>query len=151
MHINTLRYQTAGSAEIDLLLELMEAYYTYDGLSFHAGEARIALQQLVGDDTLGRAWLIVKDGIPVGYMVLTFWYSLEFHGRAAFVDELFIREEHRGRGVGREALRFAGEFCSERGIKALRLEVENTNTKARHLYEREGFKKHERSLMTKWI
>ena len=33
--------------------------------------------------------------------------------REAFVDELLIAESHRGRGLGREALEVAEEYCFE--------------------------------------
>jgi GNAT superfamily N-acetyltransferase len=82
---------------------------------------------------------------------VTFGFSLEFRGRNAFVDELFVREEHRGRGLGAAALAVAEEFCRGLGIAALRLEVERENPRAQELYEREGFRVHPRHILTKWL
>jgi GNAT superfamily N-acetyltransferase len=42
----------------------------------------------------------------IGYIVLTLGDSLEYHGRDAFVDEIYIRESHRGKGIGAQAIKF---------------------------------------------
>jgi predicted acetyltransferase len=56
--------------------------------------------QFVRDDTYGQAWLIVVDGKPVGYVVLTVSFSFEYRGYDAFIDELYIAGEHRQRELG---------------------------------------------------
>ncbi len=54
--------------------------------------ARGALEVLVGDETLGRVWVICAAGAAIGYVVLTLGYSLEYGGRDACIDELYVRE-----------------------------------------------------------
>jgi GNAT superfamily N-acetyltransferase len=83
--------------------------------------------------------------------VLTFGYSLEFHGRDAFVDELYLQEGARGRGTGRQALEFLAGVCSDLGVRALHLEVVRGNEAAQRLYRGFGFEDHDRYLMTKWV
>jgi ribosomal protein S18 acetylase RimI-like enzyme len=90
-------------------------------------------------------------GSVVGFVVLTFSYSLEFHGRDAFVDELYVRPSHRRRGLGAAALRLSEAACREHGVHALHLEVDGANDPARALYRRWGFDEHARHLMTKWL
>jgi diamine N-acetyltransferase len=85
----------------------------------------------------------------VGYLVAVWGYSLEWHGRDAFVDELFVEPGRRGRGIGSRALELAQEECRRAGIRALHLEVERPNTRAQELYRRMGFRDHDRYLMTK--
>src|SRR4051794_30925070 len=64
---------------------------------------RSALRQLLSDNTVGRIWLILNNATPAGYLALTFVFSLEFGGRCAFIDELFIDRAHRGAGIGKAA------------------------------------------------
>jgi ribosomal protein S18 acetylase RimI-like enzyme len=144
-------FTTARSADADLLVELMRAFYEFDHIPFDERDGRAALMQLISDERLGRVYLIRSGKETVGYFVLTFGFSLEFKGRDAFVDELFLREEFRGRGIGRRALAFAEDQCRGAGVRALHLEVERANTNAQGLYRRAGFKDHDRYLMTKWI
>jgi len=144
-------FKPATSDEIDILIAMMREFYALDGLKFNEAIARRALRTLIGDETFGRGFLICVGDEIVGYAVLTFGYSLEFHGRDAFVDELYLREEHRGRGIGKRALQFLTEVCAAEGVNALHLEVERANTSAQSVYRGFGFEDHDRYLMTKWI
>ena len=85
-----------------------------------------------------------------GYIVLTIGYSLERGGRDAFIDELFVRAERRGCGLGAQAVAIAEAGARRRGVRAVHLEVDHTNERARRLYERVGFSLRQRyQLMTK--
>jgi len=95
------------------LLDLMERFYAEERYPFDRDEARAALEPFLGDPTLGRAWLFRDGGAAVGYFVFTLGWSLEYGGRDAFVDELFVSLSHRGRGLGRRALEVIEEACRE--------------------------------------
>jgi ribosomal protein S18 acetylase RimI-like enzyme len=122
--------------------------YAHDSIAFDAARVRRALGALLEDQRLGRAWLI-EDPAPVGYMIVAFGYSIEFGGRNAFLDELFVSPEQRGRGLGTRALEIAAQACREAGIVALHLEVDRANTNAQRLYRAHGFVDHDRYLMTR--
>lgn len=147
----TFTFRLASESEIATVLRFMRAFYAGEEYPFDERAAGAALVELVRAPDLGRVWLIAEDEEPVGYVVLTFGYSLEFHGRDAFVDELFVRTERRGRGAGTAALRFVMEACPALGVHALHLEVERVNTAAQALYRRFGFHDHDRYLMTRRI
>jgi diamine N-acetyltransferase len=111
----------------------------------------MSLIKFGGDESLGHVWLISYEGEAVGSLVLTLGYSLEYGGRDAFIDEVYIRESHRGQGIGQHALTFAENVCRSLGVRALHLEVERENTTAHGLYRKAGFVDHDRYLMTKRI
>ncbi len=144
-------FRIAERADSETLLEFMREYYEFDHLPFDGQVARAALAGILEDASLGRIWLICYDGEAVGYLVLTLGYSLEYGGRDAFVDEVYIRASHRGRGIGQSALTFAEDVCRALGVRALHLEVERANTSAHELYRKAGFVDHDRYLMTKQI
>lgn len=146
-----LNYIPAETRHLETLLGFMRDFYFHESLTLNAEAARRALQQLITDESKGRVWLIEADGETVGYTVLTFGFSLEFHGRDAFVDELFIVAAWRGRGIGRQTLEFLSAACRTLGIAALHLEVERANTIAQELYRNTGFVDHDRYLMTRWV
>ena len=146
--MTTLR--PARADDLDRLLEFIRALYAEDAaIPFVRERVRAALVRLIGDVSLGRVWLIEADGAPAGYLVAVWGYSLEWHGRDAFVDELFVDPAYRDRGVGTAALRRAEAECRAAGVRALHLEVERANTRAQGLYRREGYRDHDRYLMTK--
>lgn len=130
---------------------MMEDLYLNDSHAFNREAARRATLSLFETPVFGSIWLLKLGEEPVGYMVLTFGFSLEFGGRDALLDELFVTETYRGLGLGKQALNFAFDHCRKQGIRALHLEVLTGNNTAAAIYARSGFQKDTRSLMTKWL
>jgi len=141
----------SGLSDHERILPLMERYYGEDGYPFVPAEARAALARFLGDPSLGRMWVFVAGGEVVGYTALTFGYSLEYRGRDAFVDELYLLPEHRGGGAGSRALALLEDACREVGVRALHLEAERAKPRLLSFYRRAGFAAHDRHLMTKPI
>ncbi len=144
-------FKLAGVADVDLLVEFMREFYALDHLAWDEQAARDALRQILSNNSFGRVWLIQVGGGPVGYIVLTLGFSLEFHGRDAFIDEIYIRSEYRGRGIGRRALEVAEGACRSLGVGALHLEVGRENTDAQGMYRKAGFEDQDSRLMTKYV
>jgi GNAT superfamily N-acetyltransferase len=145
------QFRVAEASDAELLLDFIREYYAFDGHGYDRAKARAALIALVQNPSFGRVWLILDGDSPVGYAVLCFGYSLEWLGRDAFVDELFLREDYRGRGWGRATMAFLEDAARELGIKTLHLGVEAGNNRALRLYESVGFQKHQSSFLSKWI
>ena len=141
--------------DLDTVLALMQELFLEDRLPdqrpFDSSRARPALKDLVNDPSRGSVWLICDGDAAVGYLALTFGYSLEFHGRDAFIDELYIRPSHRGRGWGSRAMGHAEAIAQSKNIRAIHLEVGHRNVAAQAFYRKKGYTDHDRYLMTKWI
>lgn len=138
----------AGIEDVALLVKLMSEFYDEAGTPLEAARAAEAFATLLADARLGKAFLIQAQNEEVGYVVITFSYSMEFGGRTAFVDDLFIREQFRGRGLGTAALNKVREYCAEQSVRALHLETGRDNVAAHALYRRAGFKITDRQLLT---
>jgi ribosomal protein S18 acetylase RimI-like enzyme len=138
----------AAPEDADDIVRLMRELYSYDRLPFDEPRARAALTALLAEASYGCVFVARSLGVAIGYLALTFGFSLEYGGRDAFIDELYLAPSHRGRGLGRAALALAERVCREAGVRALHLEVERPNERARAVYGSYGFKEHERFLMT---
>jgi ribosomal protein S18 acetylase RimI-like enzyme len=143
------RLRVATAADVDGLCELMRENYAEAGYPFDPAAARECFAAIARGPALGRTWVLAADGALVGYAVLLFGYSLEYRGRDAFVDDVYLAPAQRGRGLGRTLLEQVEAAARELGVRALHLEVERTNTAAQALYRRRGFRDTERLLMTK--
>ena len=144
-------FTLATAADEDLLLELMQEFYIIEHLPYDEQVACRALKELWSHTHLGRIYLIHSEGKAAGYLVITFGFSLEFHGRDAMVDELYLREAFRGRGLGRESLELVEAVCRQEGIQAVHLEVDHVNLRAQEVYRKAGYRDHDRHLLTKWL
>jgi GNAT superfamily N-acetyltransferase len=146
-----LSYHLVDEKSCDTVLSFMQEYYELDGYRFDPESAQAALLGIVRDASLGRAWLIFDGDEAVGYIVLTFGYSLEYGGQDATLDEVFISPIHRGKGVGTRVMEFVVGVCRDIGVYALHLEVERNNAAALALYDKAGFDIVDRCLMTKRV
>ena len=91
---------------------------------------------LMKSDTYASAYIIEEAGEKAGYALLAKTWSQEAGGIVIWIEELYIRPEFRGYGLGTKFLSSVRkEFPSAR----LRLEVEPENTGAVALYKRLGF------------
>ena len=146
-----MSYRIVSPPEAPALAELMRAYYAFDGHDFDEPRVRCTLADFLNSPDHGRAWFIEADGVVAGYMVICFGYSLSFGGRDAFVDEIYLHEPFRGRGLGRDALTFMIAEAERLGIKALHLEVNEHNVPAQRLYSSLGFQRGRFRLMSRPI
>jgi diamine N-acetyltransferase len=146
-----INFRVATISDVEMLLRFMREFNQIDDYGFAESTARPALEKFINDASLGYLWLIEGEDKAIGYVAVTFGYSFEFHGRDAFVDELFLEANYRGQGIGNQTMQFIEERCREFGVKALHLEVERTNSAALALYRKFGFKDHDRYLLTRWI
>jgi ribosomal protein S18 acetylase RimI-like enzyme len=148
---NEPQFRLAAETDAGTLLRFMREYYAFDGHGFDEQKAHVSLIGLLRDANLGRVWLILDGAGAVGYIVLCFGYSLEWLGRDAFVDELYLLEEYRRRGWGRKAMEFVEQEATSAKIRTLHLEVVRDNTTALEVYRKLGFVEHNGTFLSKWI
>ena len=144
-------FKRAEMSDLEILMEFIREFCEVDHHPFDDSSIRVALAKIVSDESLGRVWLIQHNNQAIGYIVLTFGYSLEYRGREAVIDEIYIREGHQGQGIGKRAIEFVEEVSPSLEIKVLHLEVERENIAAQHFYRKVGFEAQDSYLMTKWI
>jgi ribosomal protein S18 acetylase RimI-like enzyme len=116
---------------------------------FDERRRRVSFEEFLTEAASGRAWLIFEGEELAGYVILTLGFSFEYRGREAFIDELYLDERFRGRGIGRRTMEFVEEEARKLGVNAIHLEVTPGNAAAVALYRRVGFADHERWLLTK--
>lgn len=119
---------------------LVAAFHAEEGINLSDDARSAGLQPLLDGIPHGAAYLIGPARAPIGYVVVTFGWSIEFGGMDGFVDEIFIRPGVRGRGIATEVLLALPRALGEAGVKALHLEVATDNTTAQRLYARAGFR-----------
>ena len=146
-------FRPAAREDEPALLRMMRILAEQEPGSYFFDEpaVREVLRKFLASPDLGQAWVFLDRGTPVGYMVLTFGYSFEYHGRDSFIDELYIEPQYRRQGIGRRAMQFVEERASELGVNAIHLEVDQGNDGAAELYRRSGYDDHARFLMTKLL
>ncbi|HTB94777.1 MAG TPA: GNAT family N-acetyltransferase [Candidatus Sulfotelmatobacter sp.] len=140
----------AALSDLESLLLLMRHMQQADPWTetFHEPTLRASLAELLANPAYGVLYIAREALEPVGYLAVCFDYSLEYRGKGAWIDELFVEPAHRGKGIGTQLLDLAEAASREHRAKFLHLEVTHGNP-AIELYRRRGFYDHHRYLMSK--
>lgn len=146
-HEPSLELCPAGAPDFDELLPLVRAYHAFEGVELDDVLRQAGLRQLLAEPSLGRAWLIREGRTTVGYGAICRGFSLEFGGYDGFLDELFLIEPARGRGLGARVLAALPALAAALDIRKLHLEVARDNVPARRLYARAGFVAREKYVL----
>lgn len=81
-------------------------------------------------------YMFEKHGENIGYAILVYFWSNEWGGNILIIDELYVGENHRGKGVATEFFSFAENF---ENIAAVQLETTPSNQRVLEYYKRLGF------------
>ncbi|MGB5824385.1 MAG: GNAT family N-acetyltransferase [Proteocatella sp.] len=95
--------------------------------------------------------MIEEDGEPIGFLNLLSVFSVWAHGKALVLDDLFIEEEYRGRGIGRSVLKYLEEYTLQNGYKRLQFSSEFSNPSAHSFYTSLGYKNNDMHFYTKYM
>ncbi len=140
----------ARPEDLARLSALVAAFHAEAGITQDEPTRRAALMPVLEGSPHAAAYLVGPPRAPIGYVVISFGWSLEFAGLDGFVDEFYIRKAVRGRGIGTEVMSALPRALAGAGLKALHLEVRRDNLKTRRLYEKLGFvARDEHSLLTR--
>lgn len=98
---------------------------------------RATFKELMQSDEYTECFLDERDGAVTAFMLISKSFSQEAGGSVVWIEEIYVLEEYRGRGIGSEFFEFL-----EKNVPAVRyrLEVEPENERAVALYERLGYR-----------
>lgn len=133
------RLHLAGPDDLERLMPLTAAFSAEMGIEIDEDHRRAAVAPLLEGSPHGAVYLIGPQKAPVGYIILSFGWSLEFGGMDGFVDELYIRPAVRGRGMATDVLYSLPRALRDAGLKALHLEVRREDKAAQRLYRKARF------------
>ncbi len=143
-----LSLRRAGADDQQTVLDYLSDFYAESGFKLDKSKASHAIGQLIANDHFGRLFLIDVDGGTVGYIALTFGFSLEFDGRDGIIDDLYVAPAHRDQGIGSRVVDLVTDEARKQGLQAVHLEVEHDNERAKKVYFRAGFKDYKRHLLS---
>ncbi|MGB7845988.1 MAG: GNAT family N-acetyltransferase [Candidatus Acidiferrum sp.] len=140
-------FRPCGPKDHKALLKLIVAYYRFDKIPYNLNSLSRGLDTLLRNLSQGQAWLMENLKKPIGYTILTYNFDLEYGGVEGMLTEVYVEKRFRDRGVGTLALYEVEDFCRERGIRAVELQVLSHNKHAESFYRKAGFRILPRKVM----
>ncbi|NLZ46128.1 MAG: GNAT family N-acetyltransferase [Clostridiales bacterium] len=104
-------------------------------ISYHENN----FNEMMNSDVYLSGYIFEHEGEIAGFAVTSKMYSAEVGGICVWVEDVYIKNEFRSHGLGRELFQLIEEQSPK--LSRIRLEVEEGNARAISLYEKLGFKR----------
>lgn len=126
------------SADRNNVLEMMRIFYVSPVILSDGSEEiyRNDFEQCVGENPYLEGYIFENDGQTLGYAMVAKSFSTEFGKPCIWIEDLYMTESARGLGIGSHFLQYIEEKYPN---CVLRLEVEEKNERAIHVYKKNGF------------
>jgi GNAT superfamily N-acetyltransferase len=134
-----LTFHTACPKSAAQILHLIQEFVTSQTSTW---QPTVTLEQLkthmAGPRPKLNAVLAELDGETVGFATYFFVFR-SFTGQAGlYVEDLFVRPVHRGKGIGRALLTYLAQFARAEGCTRMEWSVHNRNDAAKTFYTHLG-------------
>lgn len=141
----------AEQKDVELCARLVRVFYAQEPGMQPLDEADATKQARLVLDAVARGqadFLLLRNGEEIaGYALLTHFFSAEYGGLVALLDEYLILPEFQGQGLGGRFLGEIKNWAGDRGYRRILLEVTEKNPRVIKLYEGNGFKLLSRRIM----
>jgi GNAT superfamily N-acetyltransferase len=135
-----LRVREARAADVDAMVDLLGHLFQQEADFAPSGaKQRRAIGLLLAQPTLGRLFVLARGTKVLGMVSLLFTVSTAEGGKAAWLEDLVVQPDQRGKGLGTRLLRGAIDWARREGLTRITLLTDGDNVGARHLYLRHGF------------
>ena len=124
----------------DIVIDMMRRFYSSDALITNGSEEIFAsnVDNCLNGSPYVEGFIFTVEGKVAGYGMLAKSFSTEFGSECIWIEDIYLEEEYRGRGIGSRFIQYVKDRYSD---KVLRLEAESDNKKAIATYEKNGFRK----------
>lgn len=133
-----LLIRPAALRDVPLLREMIRELAAFErALSLCVIEEADLERDGFGTNPKFRALIAEWDGEPAGYALFFAYYS-SWLGPGLFLEDLFVREQFRGRGIGKALLASVARIALQESCYGVHWEVLDWNEKAIHMYKALG-------------
>jgi GNAT superfamily N-acetyltransferase len=137
-----LAVRPATAKDIPLILQLIRELAEYERLlgDVEATEEGLGRTLFPADGAPAAAQVLIGEvgGAPAGFAVYFFNYSTFLAKRGLYLEDLFVRPESRGRGLGKALLLHLAALAADLGCGRMEWAVLDWNRPAVEFYRRLG-------------
>lgn len=137
--VNDVQIRPATEADAQLLFDLILELATYEKLADEVtGDAEILRRSLFEEKAAEALLLETADGEAVGYAIFFTTFSTFECRSGIWLEDVYVRPEHRRGGIGRTVMEHLAKIALERGHVRLDWVALDWNEPALSFYEKLG-------------
>lgn len=133
-NIEGFTLRETDESDLSLILGFIKEIAEYEKLS-HAVEAtEESLKKHIFEKRRAEVLIVEKDEKPMGYVVYFYNFSTFTGTSGLYLEDIFIRSEYRGMGLGKEIFKLLGKIAREEGCKRMEWVCLNWNEPSKKFY-----------------
>ena len=122
----------------NVIIDMMRVFYASPAVLSNGSEEifEADVENCVNENPYLEGFVFEENGEILGYGMIAKSFSTEFGKPCIWVEDLYLKPEYRGQGIGGKFFEYLEQNYTE---CIFRLEVEEENERAIHVYEKNGF------------
>ena len=121
--------------DLDEFVELCAAHAAFEKCTQRPDVRRLRAALFESPIRL-HAWVAIDNNRLLGFASATVDFATWSASEFVHLDCLFVREEHRGEGIGPALLNAVSDYARSRGITEMQWQTPDWNADAQRFYER---------------
>ena len=120
------------------IIDMMRVFYASPAVLSNGSEEifEVDVENCVNESPYLEGFVFEENGEIFGYGMIAKSFSTEFGKPCIWVEDLYLKSEYRGQGIGSKFFEYLEQNYTD---CIFRLEVEEENERAIHVYEKNGF------------
>ncbi|MCF6776740.1 GNAT family N-acetyltransferase [Thiotrichales bacterium 19X7-9] len=141
MSLNDIHIRFATENDISIILNFISELAEFEKLAHEVIATEDSLRKhLFGNIPRAEVILICKDNIEIGFALFFHNFSTFIGKPGLYLEDLYIKPEHRGSGIGKAVFYFLAKLAVERDCGRIEWWVLDWNQKAIDFYQSLGAK-----------
>ncbi|WP_411168871.1 GNAT family N-acetyltransferase [Clostridium sp. MB05] len=136
--MENLKIREAIEDDTQLILSLIKEIAEYENMSNEVIATGETLRESIFENNRAEVVLIDLDNKTIGYAVYFYNFSTFIGRNGLYIEDIFIKKEARGKGIGKEIFKFLGKKAKEEGCKRMEWACLNWNEPSIKFYKSLG-------------
>lgn len=117
--VENLKIREANEEDCSLILSLIKEIAEYEDMSDQVIATEESLKESIFDNNRAETVIIEQGGKAIGYALYFYNFSTFIGKSGLHLEDIFIKKEVRGKGIGREVFKFLAKKAKEEGCKRM--------------------------------
>ncbi len=136
----SLYIRFAQRSDASLVLEFIRELAVFEGMGHLVTATESHIEHSLFQKYQAQVLIAEYEGIPAAFALFYPVYSTFSGGQNLFLEDLYVREAYRGKGIGKTLMKKLAQIALEQGAQRLDWYVLEENKKGAEFYQRLGAK-----------
>lgn len=133
--------RSAKESDVPAILSMIRELAEFEKLLHEVTATEDRLREnLFGPKAAAEALMVETAGKAVGFTLFFHNFSTFLGQKGLYIEDIYVRPEHRGRGLGKKIFRALARIAAERNCGRMEWSVLDWNEKAIRFYRQLGAK-----------